>query len=590
MARNRFDVDEKLEEQFNIGHLKRMLNYLQPHRKKMIITVILMFVSNIAALLGPYLIMDVIDKRIPKEDINGIILASVLYILTITISLICLKYRLRAMAQIAQRVILDIRKDAFVHLQKLPFSYYDSRPHGKILIRVVNYVNSLNNLLTNGVINLITDLLSLLVIVAYMLIIDVRLTLISLAALPLLIIVMYILKKYQRESWQQVSRKQSNMNAYVHESICGIKVTQAFSREDENINIFNECVEEYQSSWITAIRINHLVWPLCETISNVGVAFLYMVAISWFDGGVTVGVLLAFSTYITRLWAPIMSLGDFYNQIIIAMAYMERIFELMDEPVLVTDIEGAYKMPRIQGSVCFDQVEFSYEEGHKILKGVTFSVEPGETIALVGATGSGKTTIVNLLSRFYNIQQGTIMIDGHDISKVNLESLRKQMGVMMQDTFLFSGTIMDNIRYSNLNATDDEVIKAAKLVKAHDFIVEFEEGYYTQVNERGSRLSVGQRQLISFARAILADPKILILDEATSSIDTRTEVALQQGLEKLLEGRTSFVVAHRLSTIKNADKIIYINKGIITEMGSHDELMSKEGAYYKLFTAQERVG
>ncbi|MCG8502365.1 MAG: ABC transporter ATP-binding protein/permease [Firmicutes bacterium] len=589
MARNKFDVDEELEEQFNLGHLKRMFRYLKPHTHKLTITAVLMFVSNIAALLGPYLVMDVVDKRVPQKDIKGVIAVSILYMIAITISVICLKYRIRAMAKIAQAVILDIRMDIFKHLQKLPFSYYDSRPHGKILIRVVNYVNSLNNLLTNGVINLITDLLSLGVIVVYMLIIDVRLTFISLAALPLLMLVMYILKRFQRKSWQQVSRKQSNMNAYVHESICGIKVTQAFSREDENLEIFDECATEYKTAWMSAVKINHLIWPLSETISNMGVAFLYLVAISWFENGISVGVLLAFSTYITKLWAPIVNLGNFYNQIIISMAYMERIFELLDEPVIVANVEGAYAMPKIKGDVSFKHVGFSYDEGHKVLKDVTFDIKAGETVALVGATGCGKTTIVSLLSRFYNIQEGTITIDGHNISKVKLESLRKQMGVMMQDTFLFSGTIMDNIRYSQLNAADKEVMEAARIVKAHEFIMEFEHGYYTQVNERGSRLSVGQRQLISFARALLADPKILILDEATSSIDTKTEIALQQGLEKLLEGRTSFVVAHRLSTIKNADKIIYIDGGRIVEMGSHDALMDQKGAYYHLYSAQYKI-
>ena len=304
------------------------------------------------------------------------------------------------------------------------------------------------------------------------------------------------------------------------------------------------------------------------------------------ETGITVGVLVAFTAYIGRFWAPINTLAGFYNSLLTAISYLERIFETIDEPVVVKDREDAVEMPPIHGDVAFDHVTFSYEPGVPILKDVSFHANQGQSFAVVGPTGAGKTTLVNLLSRFYNVDSGRTLIDGVDIAGVTIRSLRKQMGVMMQDSFIFSGTIMDNIRYGNFSATDEEVIRAAKTVCAHDFIMEMENGYQTQVNERGSRLSAGQRQLISFARALLADPKILILDEATSSIDTETEIILQKGLNELLKGRTSFIIAHRLSTIKNSSCIMYVDKGTILEKGTHDELMAQKGEYYKLYMSQ----
>jgi len=586
MARNKYDIDEELVTGFNFSHFLRSLKYLKPYKLKIIITVLLMLVSSFASLLGPYLIKIAMDNKIPDKDIKGLVVLAGIYLISLVVTGICMKFRIRSMSQVGQSIIHDIRKDLFVHLQKLPFTYYDSRPHGKILVRVVNYVNSLSDLLSNGLINLITDLFSLIVIIGFMLVINVRLTIVSMTGIPVLMTVIFLLKGAQRRAWQTLSAKQSNMNAYIHESICGMKVTQSFAREKENLRIFKDVSNQYRVSWLRAVKLQFLLSPVIENISSLVIAAVYLIGISWIDNGITVGVLIAFIGYIGRFWTPITNLGSFYNSLVNASAYLERIFETMDEEPLVKDADDACEMPEIKGKVEFRNVDFSYEEGNKILNNISFSVQPGDTIALVGPTGAGKTTIINLLSRFYEIQNGQILIDDMDISKVTLKSLRKQMGVMLQDTFIFSGTIMDNIRYSRLDATDEEVIEAAKAVKAHDFIVTLKDGYYTEVNERGSRLSVGQRQLISFARALLADPKILILDEATSSIDTQTEMALQQGLERLLKGRTSFIIAHRLSTIKNATRIMYIDDGQIIEQGTHDELMDKKGAYWKLYSAQ----
>ena len=422
-----------------------------------------------------------------------------------------------------------------------------------------------------------------------MLSINVKLTLVCLCGLPVLAVVIIALKKKQRKAWQIQSNKQSNLNAYIAESINGIRVTQSFVREDENSGIFNRLSDGYREAWMRAVKFNFIMGPSVDIISTITTAFIYVLGISWMlnpDSGITVGVLIAFTAYISRFWNPINTLASFYNSLLTAISYLERIFETIDEPVLVKDAEGATEMPPIKGDVEFKNVTFSYEDGVEILKKVSFKAKKGQTVAIVGPTGAGKTTIVNLLSRFYNVDSGEVLIDGIDISKVTIRSLRKQMGVMMQDSFIFSGTVMDNIRYGNKEVSDEQVIRAAKTVCAHDLIMEMENGYYTQINERGSRLSQGQRQLISFARALLADPKILILDEATSSIDTETEILLQKGLNELLKGRTSFIIAHRLSTIKNADFIMYIDAGGIAEMGSHEELISQEGEYYKLYMSQ----
>lgn len=590
MARNKFDIDEDLDSKFDFKQLKRLLGYLKPFKGKVASTVLLMLVASILTLLGPYLVKVAIDTKIPAEDIHGLILLALIYLGTLIFNTVCMKYRIRTMTFIGQNVLQNIRKDLFVHLQKLPFTYYDSRPHGKILVRVVNYVNSLSDLLSNGIINLITDAFTLVAIICFLLFLNVKLALICLAGLPLLITVIMLVKNAQRKAWQKASRKQANMNAYIHESICGIKVTQSFAREKENMDIFREQSNEYRKSWMAAVKIQFMTWPFIDIISVASVSAVFIAGVRWLGtGGVTVGIIIAFTSYIWRFWEPVSNLGNFYNAIINAVAYLERIFETIDEKPIVDNLPDAVEMPSIQGAVEFRNVVFSYEKDEIILNNVSFKVKPGETIALVGPTGAGKSTVVNLVSRFYDIESGSVMIDGRDVRSVTLESLRKQMGIMLQDTFIFSGTIMDNIKYSKLDASDEEAIAAAKAVKAHDFIEAMPDGYQTEVNERGSRLSVGQRQLISFARALLADPRILVLDEATSSIDTKTEMALQEGLQRLLKGRTSFIIAHRLSTIKKADRIMYIENGNIVEQGSHDELMDGKGAYWNLYTAQYRL-
>lgn len=590
MARNKYDVDEVVEQKFDIKQLKRLVDYIRPYKGKMLFVLVLMLSSSGLGMFLPKFLQIEMDKYIPDKDIKSIVMLTALAGVIVLYSVISTRIKIDVTTKVGQDIIHTIRENIFKHLQELPFSYYDERPHGKIQVRVVNYVNNLSDLLSNGIINTITDLCNLIFILIFMFAMSPKLTLICLCGLPVLVIYVVFLKRRQSHAWQVQSNKQSNLNAYIAESINGIRVTQAFVREEKNMDIFNDLSMSYRNAWLKAVYYNFAMGPMVDLISTITTSFIYVVGVSCIinggQSGVTVGVLIAFTAYISRFWAPINTIASFYNSLLTAISYLERIFETIDEPVEVKDALDATDMPPIKGDVSFENVKFSYEDGVPILKDVSFDVKQGQTIAIVGPTGAGKTTIVNLLSRFYNVDSGKVLIDGIDISKVKIHSLRTQMGVMMQDSFIFSGTIMDNIRYGNKTATDEEVIKAAKTVCAHDFIMEMEDGYNTQVNERGSRLSVGQRQLISFARALLADPAILILDEATSSIDTETEIVLQEGLNNLLKGRTSFIIAHRLSTIKNADTIMYIDKGGIVEAGSHDELLENKGAYYELYMSQ----
>ncbi|WP_066891557.1 ABC transporter ATP-binding protein [Clostridium nigeriense] len=585
MARNKYNVDEELEAGFNLGYLKRLLKYMEPYKAKVFISVFLMLLSSAISLIGPVIVKTALDNYIPNKNIKGLVLISIVYVLIfITIAKI-MKHRMYTMGEVGQNILVDMRHDLFKKLQYVPFNYYDSRPHGKILVRVVNYINSLSDILSNGFVNLIADMVTLIMTIVFMSFLSIKLTLITLIGIPLLLLVMLSIKNAQRRAHQKLSSKQSNLNAYIHESINGIKVTQSFSRKKENMEVFNELSMECSDSWMNAVKLNFLIWPSIETISVFSISLIYIFGILIFKDTVSLGLLTAFIAYVWIFWAPITNIGNFYNTLINAMAYLERIFEAMDEEPEY-DKEDAIELGDIKGNVTFKDVCFEYEKDILILENINMNIKEGEKIALVGPTGAGKTTIVNLLSRFYNIKSGEILIDGVNINDVTLKSLRKEIGVMLQDPFVFSGTIMDNIRYGKLDASDEEVIEAAKIVKADDFIREFKDGYNTYLNEQGNGLSVGQKQLISFARVLLSNPKILILDEATSSIDTETEALLQEGIEELLKGRTSFVIAHRLSTIVNSDKIMFIGNKNILEEGTHEELIKEKGLYYNLYKSQ----
>ena len=585
MARNKYDVDEELETGFNLGYLKRLLKYMKPYKTKIVIAVILMLISSGLSLIGPVIIKAALDNYIPNKDIKSLVVISVLYLMIFITIAIIMKHRMSTMGEVGQNILVDMRYDLFKNLQYVPFNYYDSRPHGKILVRVVNYINSLSDILSNGFVNLIADMVTLVMAIIFMAFLSIKLTLVTLIGIPILMIVMMSIKNAQRRAFQKLSAKQSNLNAYIHESINGVRVTQSFSRKKESMDTFKELCFENSDSWMKAVRFNFLIWPSIDIISVISIAFIYIFGILVFRDSVSLGLIAAFISYVWIFWAPIMNIGNFYNTLINAMAYLERIFEAMDEEPEY-DKKDAIELKDINGNVEFKNVYFEYDKDISILEDVNMNIKAGEKIALVGPTGAGKTTIVNLLSRFYRIKSGEILVDGVDINDVTLKSLRKEIGVMLQDPFVFSGTIMENIRYGRLDATDKEVIEAAKIVRADDFIKDFNDGYYTYLNEQGSGLSVGQKQLISFARVLLSNPRILILDEATASIDTETEALLQEGIEELLKGRTSFVIAHRLSTIINSDKIMFIGDKNILEEGTHNELIKKEGLYYNLYKSQ----
>ena len=586
--RNTYREDEELEERVNLHDIARIGVYLKPYMPAVMRILCAVVMMSCISVSVPYLTKIMIDSAIPRGDLMLLAELAALMLALIIVYEFALRYRTVAITRVGQLMLKDMRRDLFTHIQKLPFSYFDSRPHGKILIRVVNYVNTLSDTLSSGLINVIADIFTFVITLVVMFAVDWRLTLLSLVLFPFLIVWVLVLQHFQRKAYQVLSNKQSNLNAYIHESIAGVKTTQTFAQEATQFRTFQEQQNEVRKAWMKAVHIQFLMWPGIQTISVMTIAFIYYAGVTGFGAvSVTTGVLIAFVGYANNFWNPVISIGNFYNQLITCSAYLERIFETLDVRPEIQDKPGAPDLPRIRGRVDFNDVVFRYEpDGRNILNLVDLHIEPGTSVALVGPTGAGKTTIINLLSRFYDVSEGSVAVDGYDVRDVTLASLRRQMGVMLQDTFIFSGDVRENIRYGKLDATDDEVVAAAKAVHAHEFIMELPDGYDTVVEERGSTLSAGQRQLIAFARVLLADPRILILDEATSNIDTRTEEALQAGLNHLLEGRTSFIIAHRLSTIENADEICYIDHGQIVEQGTHTELLRRKGAYYRLYESQ----
>lgn len=591
MAVNSFREDEQLEAMGKKETLKRLFSYLFKYKAAVTGVLICMLVTVVISLVNPLIIEEAIDVYIANRDMSGLAKLAVFTVILNILFIVMVKVRMYVMAKISNEILLDIRQELYEHIQTLSFSFFDSRPTGKILARIIGDVNSLKEVLTNAVTTLIPDFVTICGVILIMVAKDWRLALASLCSIPLMILAIWFIQKFSHVRWQIVRKKSSNLNAYVHESIAGMSVVQSFRAEEETKEIFSGLVKEHEQSFIGAVRLSDMFGGTIDFCWGIGAMVLYWAGIKMIGAEyVSVGTLVAFGTYISMFWNPVMNLSNFYNQIITNLTAAERIFEILDTQPDIADGAKVEELPEIQGKVEFDHVSFTYDEGTpaetKVLEDVSFQIQPGETIALVGPTGAGKSTIVNLISRFYDIQKGRILIDGYDVQKVSIQSLRRQMGVMTQENFIFQGTIRENIAYGKLDATEEEIIAAAKAVNAHEFIMKMEKGYDTVLKERGAGLSIGQRQLIAFARTMVSMPKILILDEATSSIDTHTEILVQQGIEALLKGRTSFVIAHRLSTIQKADRILVIDRGGILEQGSPAELMEKKGHYYNLYMAQ----
>jgi len=587
MAINSTKVDEQSTEKSKIQTLKRLFSYLFTYKKSLIIVLIIMAYSLVVSLINPSIIQMAIDKYISPGDLKGLYRLAVITVAINLVVVVADKLRMYIMAKVCNNILVTIRQDLYSHIQKLDFAFFDSRPTGKILSRIIGDVNSLRDVLDKSVTALVPNLCTVAGVAVIMFVKNYKLAIACMITLPVMIGATVFIEKNAHKYWTEFRKKSSNLNAFLHEDMAGIRIVQSFNAQAETQATFDELVGEHRKTFLNAIKFSDGFGPVIDFSWSLGAISLYAVGILVIGRDkITVGEMLAFASYLYMFFWPIQSIASFYNNLVTNIAAADRVFEILDTEPGIKDGEAVMEMPEIKGEVEFKNVSFSYDEHTKVLDNVSFKIKPGETIALVGPTGAGKSTIVNLISRFYDVQSGKVLIDGYDVKDVSIESLRQQMGIMTQDNFLFTGTVRDNIRYGKLDATDEEIVAAAKAVNAHDFIMKLENGYDTELKERGGGLSIGQKQLLAFARTMVSMPKILILDEATSSIDTKTEKLVQNGIEHLLAGRTSFVIAHRLSTIEKADRIFVIDEGGICEQGTAEQLMAKKGLYYNLYMAQ----
>lgn len=567
--------------------IKRLAGYMLKSRRKLVIAIVAALLASLTGLMPPYLLKVAIDNYISAGNFTGLTFISLILIGVYLVYWVSDYQRTYQISWLGQNMVNEIRKQLFSHLQDLSFSFYDQSEAGRIISRVTNDTDTLSMIFTEGVDIIISDILILVGIVPLMLLMNVHLTLVTLLIVPLLLISTFVFQPRLRRAFRATRKKIAGVTSRLQESISGIREIQSFAREQDTIELFRQANIENLEANVQAGKLFALLLPVIQISGAVGTCIvLWYSGILTLGGGVTLGVVVAFLLLVTRFSRPIVDLTTLYNTIQSAMAAAERIFETLDTKPEITDASDALELPTVKGEILFDNVTFGYDPSHPALRDIKLHIGPGKNLAIVGPTGAGKSTLVKLLSRFYEPQSGTIKVDGYNISKVTQESLRRQMGVVLQDPFLFSGTVMENIRYGKLDATDEEVKDVARKVGAHDFICNLSEGYETDVGERGTRLSLGQRQLVSFARALLCNPPILILDEATSSVDPYTELIIKKGLAVLLKNRTSLVIAHRLSTVRNADRIIVLNNGRIVEEGSHRELMRKKGLYRRLYEKQ----
>ncbi len=589
MSINSFREDEEQKEVLKKDTIIRLFKYLLAYRKQIVLVLFIMLVTIGVTLVNPLLVERAINVYVDNKNWKGLLLMGGIAVVLNLVLFFGIRARMSIMAVMSNKVLVTIRQQLYMHIQKLGFGFFDSRPTGKVLARIIGDVNSLKEVLSDSVTTLVPDMMTLVAVALIMAVKNPRLSLAALLTLPFLAGIMWVIERFSHKGWSLFRKKSSNLNAFVHEDLSGIRVIQSFGAEEESLADLDILIKDYEKAFIKAVRWADSFGPSIDIMWAMGGFLLYYIAVRIVGvDSVGIGTIIAFSTYMSMFWTPLRNLANFYNKLVTNISAAERIFDILDTPPELFDRDDVSELPPIKGSVTFEHVSFAYEDDMEtpVLNDVCFSAKPGETIALVGPTGAGKTTIVNLISRFYDVQKGRILIDEHDVKDVSIHSLRRQMGIMTQENFIFTGTIKENIRYGRLDATDEEIEAAAKATGAHEFIVKLEKGYDTELSERGTSLSIGQRQLLAFARTMVSQPRILILDEATSSIDTHTELLVQAGIETILEGRTSFVIAHRLSTIKKADRIFVIDDGRIVEQGNHKQLMELKGEYYELYQAQ----
>lgn len=583
--RNTYFQNEVIEKKIDIKQLGRILKYVLPYTKVFVLVCILMLLAACTSLISPLLLKHIINVIVPEKDYEMLVVVISGFIVLAALEISINYFQQTLMGKTGHNIIADIRREIFYKLQELPFDYFDSRPNGKIVVRVTDYINDLANFFTNYVLLFFVYCVKLIVVTFFMLSISVPLTGIVFATVIPLMICVFFLRYKIRKRFGLHRARVSNRTAFLVETIMGEKIVKNYNRVEKNTEIYKDVHDISIRTWWKIVLLNELNTPIVEIFWNLGTICLYGIALFLILQGndsVNAGVVVAFTMYMGQFSGPLTQIAAIIQNLSSVTSNLEQVFDTIDTPVDIKNEENSVELSDVKGQVDFDDVTFSYDEGANILEHFDLHVSPGETIALVGPTGAGKTTVINMLTRFYDVNEGAVKIDGVDVREVTLQSLRREVGVLMQDPFIFKGTVIDNIRYGRPDATDEECIRAAETIFADKCINKLKNGYYQELEERGDGLSAGEKQMISFARIILKNPSVIILDEATSSIDTETENLIQKALEVILKGKTAFIVAHRLSTIRNADRILYIADKGIAEEGNHKELMEKKGLYYKL--------
>lgn len=579
--------DEITGKAYDSRMMKRLLAYTVPYRRMIFLGVFLTLLASLLQLAGPYLTKLAIDKYIAQKQLSGLYLILVIYFIVLVFLFLTQYAQIYITQYFGQKLMYDIRSKIFRHIQSLSLSFFDKNPVGRLMTRVTSDVEALNQMFTQGIVTIFGDIFLLIGIIGALLYLDARLALWVFIVIPVLFFVSFIFRLRVREAFRLIRKWVSRINTYVQENITNMSIIQIFDRTEKNYQIFSDINFEHTKAHVKTVFYFALFYPVIEFVGAFAIALvIWRGGIFKLEGLTTFGALVAFIQYAQMFFRPISDLSEKYNVLQQAMASSERIFKLLDTPILIKNAEQGVKKYNIEGKIVFKNVYFAYNEPDYILDKISFELDPGESVAIVGHTGAGKTTLINILGRQYDIQKGDILIDDISLKKWDLDSLRNQMAVVLQDVFLFSGSIADNIRLGNDHISIDTVRWAAHQVSAHEFIEKLPDTYDTPVKERGVTLSMGQKQLISFARALVINPRILILDEATSSVDTETELLIQEALTTLMQQRTSLIIAHRLSTIKHVDKIIVMHKGSIREMGTHEELLEQKGLYYQLYLLQ----